>query len=309
MASAVVFAYHNVGVRCLSVLVAQGIDVRLVVTHQDNPNETIWFGSVRKLAESYDIPVIAPDSPNTPEIIAQLKACDADFLFSFYYRNMLSKEVLDTAKRGAFNMHGSLLPKYRGRVPVNWAIIHGETETGATLHVMNEKPDNGALVDQFAIPILPDDSAAHVFDKVTVAAELTLNRCLSGLVDGSAKLSPQDLSKGAYFGGRKAEDGRINWQQPARAIHNLVRAVTEPFPGAFFETASGKVVIWQTRVSQQSEAGAPALFVKNNTLFARCADGQLLRILKAELNGQAFDATNFVGRFAASEITLLPTQR
>lgn len=306
MASAIVFAYHNVGVRCLSVLLAHGVDVKLVVTHQDNPNEKIWFGSVQQLAQNYDIPVITPDSPNTPEIIAQLTACNADFLFSFYYRNMLSKEVLATAKRGAFNMHGSLLPKYRGRVPVNWAIIHGETETGATLHVMNEKPDNGAIVDQFSVPILPDDTAAQVFDKVTVAAELTLHRCLPGLIDGSAELTTQDLSKGAYFGGRKAEDGRINWQQSAQAIHNLVRAVCDPFPGAFSELPQGKLIIWQTRVIKQTDAGAPALLCRNNALFARCADGQLLRVLKAELNGLALNATNFADLMAGETQVLLP---
>lgn len=306
MASAVVFAYHNVGVRCLSVLVAQGIDIRQVVTHQDNPNENIWFGSVKELSESYDIPVIMPDNPNTPEVIARLKDCQADFLFSFYYRNMLSKAVLETAKRGAFNMHGSLLPKYRGRVPVNWAIIHGEVETGATLHVMNEKPDNGAIVDQFAVPILPDDTSAQVLNKVTVAAELILNRCLPDLVEGSAKFTSQDLSKGAYFGGRKAEDGRINWQQPARAIHNLVRAVSEPFPGAFFDTAQGKIIIWQTRVTKLSETGKPAMFAKKNALYARCADSQLLRVLKAELNGQPLDANNFSLCFDGTEMFMLP---
>jgi methionyl-tRNA formyltransferase len=306
MASAVVFAYHNVGVRCLSVLIAQGIDVRQVVTHQDNPNENIWFGSVKELSESYDIPVIMPDNANTPEVIARLKDCQADFLFSFYYRNMLSKAVLETARRGAFNMHGSLLPKYRGRVPVNWAIIHGEVETGATLHIMNEKPDNGAIVDQFAVPILPDDTSAQVLNKVTVAAELILNRCLPDLVEGNAKFTSQDLSKGAYFGGRKAEDGRIDWQQPARAIHNLVRAVSEPFPGAFFDTAQGKIIIWQTRVTKLFETGKPAMFAKNNALYTRCADSQLLRVLKAELNGQPLDANNFNLRFDGTEMIMLP---
>ena len=123
--TAVVFAYHNVGVRCLSVLLAHGVKIPLVVTHTDNPNETIWFDSVAKLAAEHDIPVITPDDPNTPEIVAQIQALQPDFIFSFYYRNMLKAPLLQIPKRGAFNMHGSLLPKYRGRVPVNWAIIHG----------------------------------------------------------------------------------------------------------------------------------------------------------------------------------------
>lgn len=287
MTSAVVFAYHNVGVRCLKVLLAQGVEVKLVVTHEDNPNENIWFSSVRQVAEDYGIPVITPENPNTPEIEAQIRALQPDFLFSFYYRNMLKAALLETPKRGAFNMHGSLLPKYRGRVPINWAIIHGETETGATLHVMNVKPDNGPLVDQQAIPILPDDTAQEVFDKVLVAAEICLMRALPRLIDGTAQLKQQDLSQGAYFGGRKAEDGRIDWSQSARQIHNLVRAVTRPYPGAFSETPFGPLVIWRTRVL--SEGGhSPhtcCLQAKDGKVVIQTADGGLLQVLEAEVDG------------------------
>jgi methionyl-tRNA formyltransferase len=159
MTSAVVFAYHNVGVRCLKVLLAHRIDVALVVTHQDNPGETIWFDSVVRVADDYDIPHIAPDDPNVDGVVARVEACHPDFLFSFYYRMMLKPALLALPARGALNMHGSLLPKYRGRVPVNWAIIHGETETGATLHYMTAKPDDGDIVAQSAVPILPDDTA------------------------------------------------------------------------------------------------------------------------------------------------------
>jgi hypothetical protein len=126
-------------------------------------------------------------------------------------------------------MHGSMLPKYRGRAPVNWAIIHGETEAGATLHYMGDKPDNGDIVAQTAVPILPDDVAAEVFVKVTVAAELTLERTLPALLSGTAPRIRQDQAASSYFGGRKPEDGVIDWSKSATAIHNLVRAVA-PLP-------------------------------------------------------------------------------
>ncbi|MDD5613434.1 MAG: formyltransferase family protein, partial [Gallionella sp.] len=119
MSSAVVFAYHDVGVRCLSVLLAHQVDVKLVVTHRDNPNENIWFGSVAGLAALHGIPVITPDDPNAPEVVGQIAALQPDFFFSFYYREMLKAPLLAIPSRGALNMHGSLLPKYRGRVPVN----------------------------------------------------------------------------------------------------------------------------------------------------------------------------------------------
>jgi methionyl-tRNA formyltransferase len=185
---------------------------------------------VAELAELHGIPVITPDNPNVAEVEEQIRALQPDFFFSFYYREMLKAPLLAIPRHGALNMHGSLLPKYRGRVPVNWAIIRGETETGATLHYMTEKPDNGDIVAQQAVPILPNDTAHEVFQKVTVAAEMALNDVLPALLAGKAKAEKQDLSKGAYFGGRKAEDGIIDWAQSALEIHNLVRAVAPPYP-------------------------------------------------------------------------------
>src|SRR5260221_8327160 len=142
-ATAVVFAYHDVGVRCLSVLLAHELSIPLVVTHRDNPGERIWFASVEHLAREHDLAVETPQDPGSTAFVEKLQAIAPDFLFSFYYRHMLPPEVLASAKRGAYNLHGSLLPRYRGRVPVNWAVLHGEHETGATLHCMAVKPDAG----------------------------------------------------------------------------------------------------------------------------------------------------------------------
>lgn len=302
-ASAVVFAYHNVGVRCLSVLLAQGVDVRMVVTHEDRPGEKIWFDSVKDLALEHDLPVITPDDPNADAVVGQLRAAAPDFLFSFYYRQMLKAPLLAVPRRGAYNMHGSLLPKYRGRTPVNWAILHGERETGATLHAMTEKPDNGDIVDQFAVPILPDDTARMVFNKVTLAAELTLNRCLPALVAGTAVLKRQDLSQGAYFGGRSAEDGRIDWTRPARDIHNLVRAVTDPYPGAFSDIGGQRLMVWRTRVLADGSAGsgAPALLLRDGRLLARCGNGTSLGIMSSEYGGRPLDARSFQTCFGTTE--------
>jgi methionyl-tRNA formyltransferase len=313
MSRAVVFAYHNVGVRCLKVLLAHGVDVALVVTHEDNPNERIWFGSVAATAREYGIDTITPADPNVPEIVERVAQTRCEFIFSFYYRLMLKRELLAIPTRGAYNMHGSLLPKYRGRVPVNWAILNGEHETGATLHQMNEKPDNGDIVDQVAVPILPDDTAAEVFDKVTVAAELTLDRCLKPLLDGTARLKRQDLSQGAYFGARKPEDGRIDWHWPARRVHDLVRAVAPPYPGAFCTVGQTRLTVFRTlpvatiqgnaanRAEPSGAAGnSPALFVHNDEVLARCGDGQLLRIVAAELDGEPLSASRFTARLGGT---------
>ena len=185
-ARAIVFAYHDVGVRCLRVLLDAGVDVACVVTHQDAPGEAIWFDSVAALARDAGLSCVMPADPHDPALLAQARTLAPDLLFSFYYRHMLRRDWLELPARGAFNMHGSLLPQYRGRAPVNWAVIEGATQTGATLHRMNEKPDNGAIVDQCAVPILGDDTARDVFAKVTVAAEIVLARSLPGLLDGTA---------------------------------------------------------------------------------------------------------------------------
>ncbi len=298
MSRAVVFAYHNVGYRCLSVLLAHGVEVALVVTHRDNPKENIWFDSVQTLAELHGIPVITPENPNAPEVVEQIRALRPDFFFSFYYREMLKPALLQIPACGALNMHGSLLPKYRGRVPVNWAIIHGETETGATLHYMTEKPDNGDVVAQQAVPILPDDTAHEVFQKVTVAAELALNAVLPALLAGTAPRFPQDLSQGAYFGGRKPEDGVIDWSQSAVQIHNLVRAVAPPYPGAATQLFGQPLRILQTLPTRCSAAGnfPPSFYVKDGKAYAICASG-VLRVVRFELAGVAMSAADFAAKY------------
>jgi methionyl-tRNA formyltransferase len=289
-ASAVVFAYHDVGVRCLSVLLAHGVNVELVVTHADDPRENIWFASVEKLARAYDIDVATPEDPE--QLAGRLARLRPEFIFSFYYRHLLSPALLACATRGAFNMHGSLLPRYRGRVPVNWAILRGERETGATLHEMVAKPDAGRLVDQMAVPILPDDRAIDVFRKVTTAAEIVLDRSLRGLVTGTATLTAQDLSAGSYFGGRKPEDGRIDWSKPAREIHDLVRAVAPPYPGAFTSLGGQRLRVLRTRLLPQRGAAGRALLEVDGSgqLVARCADGGRLAILESDLDGLPFTA-------------------
>lgn len=301
MSRAVVFAYHNVGYRCLSVLLAHGVDVALVVTHRDNPNENIWFDNVQQLAELHGIPVITPDDPNVPEVIEQIRALQPDFFFSFYYRLMLKRELLAIPKSGALNMHGSLLPKYRGRVPVNWAIIHGETETGATLHYMTEKPDNGDIVAQQAVPILSDDTAHEVFQKVTVAAEMALNDVLPALLAGTAPRIKQDLSQGGYFGGRKPEDGVIDWSKSAQEVHNLVRAVAPPYPGATTALLGKPMRILQTRVTQCTVQGRPHTFyVKAGKAYAVCGSG-VLRVVRFELDGAELSAEEFAAQYGAEK--------
>jgi methionyl-tRNA formyltransferase len=260
------------------------VQVALVVTHEDKPGENIWFDSVEASARRHGLRVIKPEDPNASAVVAEIRALQPDFLFSFYYRNMLGPELLALPRRGAYNMHGSLLPKYRGRVPVNWAVIKGERETGATLHEMVVKPDAGGIVEQQAVPIGPEDTAAEVFAKVTDAAEQVLARALPALVAGDARIRPQDLAQGGYYGGRKPEDGRIDWTRSAEEVHNLVRGVAPPYPGAFTQIGGLTLRILRTRLelNRHPRRGAPGLYFEAGAYFADCGDGKVLRILELE---------------------------
>jgi len=303
-ATAVVFAYHDVGVRCLSALLAHGVKVPLVVTYRDDPKETVWFGSVEGLAREHGLATAVPEDP--ADIASRVVSIAPDFVFSFYYRHMLPPAVLGAAKRGAYNMHGSLLPKYRGRVPVNWAVLNGERETGATLHEMVAKPDAGGIVDQMAVPILPDDLAVDVFRKVTVAAEVVLVRSLPKLLNGSVQAAPQDLGAGSYYGGRKAEDGRIDWRLPGKRIHDLVRAVAPPYPGAYTDVAGRRLRLLRTRLlADRAPKGSASLAGDSwGRLVARCADGSVLQVLEADVDGEALKVNKLRERLGSDPVAL-----
>jgi methionyl-tRNA formyltransferase len=269
-----VFAYHNVGYECLDVLIRRGENIVGVFTHEDNPKEEIWFKSVAALARLHNIPVHTPESVNTPEWTEKIRGMRPEIIFSFYYRNMISEKVLSIPRLGAYNMHGSLLPKYRGRVPINWAVLHGEQESGATLHHMVKSADAGDIVDQEAVPIGPDDTAFDVFNKVTVAARQVLERQLDAIKAGTAPRIRQDESQATYFGGRKPEDGRIDWTQSAERIYNLIRAVTHPYPGAFTEVNGQRLFIWQAKPLGRG-VGKPGTVLSIDPLRVATGSGSL----------------------------------
>lgn len=278
----VVFAYSEVGHACLKALLKNEANIIAVYTHEDDANEEIWFNSVKKLAEKHEIEVRTPNKLNDFDI-EEIKQFDPELIFSFYYRAMIPKEILEIPRLGAYNVHGSLLPKYRGRACVNWAVINGETETGSTLHVMTEFADKGDIIAQKKIPILFEDSGHNVFMKVADASRDILMDSLHNLEIGKTKRTAQDESKATKFGRRRPEDGKIDWTKSAVEIYNLIRSLTHPFPGAFTEWEGQKVFIWNALPCEGK--AKPGEIISKKPMLIGTGQG-LLRISKFQPKGE-----------------------
>ncbi|CNI00542.1 bifunctional UDP-glucuronic acid decarboxylase/UDP-4-amino-4-deoxy-L-arabinose formyltransferase [Yersinia frederiksenii] len=272
---AIVFAYHDIGCVGLKALVDAGYDIQAVFTHTDSPNENRFFSSVARVAADLDLSVYAPEDVNHPLWIERIQQLQPDIIFSFYYRNMLSDEILSSAPRGGFNLHGSLLPKYRGRAPINWALVNGEKETGVTLHKMVKKADAGAIVGQHKVIISDADTALTLHAKMRDAADELLRDLLPKMNDTSLQLVPQKESEATYFGRRTAADGEIPWQKPASDINNLVRAVTEPYPGAFTYLGQRKLIVWRSQPLDITHGKAPGTVLSTSPLIIACGEGAL----------------------------------
>ena len=274
----VFFGYSEVGFACLSLLLERGDNVVALITHEDNPHEKIWFKTPAVAAKEKGVPVFTPESVNNDEWRAKIAALQPDLILSVYYRNMIGTKILDLPPLGAWNMHGSLLPGYRGRAPINWAVLHGEPRIGMTLHRMVKSADAGAMVDQEGVDIGPRDTAEQAFRKVLPCARKVLARQIDALLAGKAKETPQDESKVTYFGGRKPEDGRINWGQTSKQIFNLIRAVTDPYPGAFTDVGPTRLMVWwgeTDSAATRGRRGAPGEILSLAPLVVATADGAL----------------------------------
>ena len=280
---AIVLAYHNIGCAGLEAVLRSGIEVAAVFTHKDDPHENVWFKSVAEVAAALGVPVYAPEDINHPLWVEKIKALAPDFIFSFYYRSMVRPAVLDIPKKGALNLHGSLLPKYRGRCPANWVLINGETETGVTLHYMTPHPDDGDIVAQRRIAITDADTAATLFEKMVPATAALLDETLPLLIKGKAPRAAQAHKQATYFGGRKPADGLLDWTRSATEIRNLIRAVTKPYPGAFTHLGDRKLLVWSAALAPAAGKAKPGTILSASPLIVACGkDALQINLLQVE---------------------------
>lgn len=285
---AVVFAYHDMGLTGLAALKRAGFEIAAIFSHEDDPHENCWFGSVPDWAAKNNVPLFCPENVNAVEWRRKISSWAPEAIFSFYYRSLLSQEILAIPSGGAFNLHGSLLPYYRGRCPVNWVLVNGEKETGVTLHRMVGKADAGDIVAQMVVAIDFADTAHTLYGKLCGQAAIVLDDVLPLIKNGTAPRIPQNWQSGSYFGRRTPEDGRIDWRWPALRIYNLIRAVTAPYPGAFTFTKSGaKMLIWWALPEEGGMEGEPGrIDMEGGSVLVTAGDGGRIRLLDVEINGK-----------------------
>jgi len=289
-----VFAYSEVGYVCLKQLIEMGEDVVFVVTHRERKDENIWFESVGELAHKYNIPLLKPDSVRDNRFIDVISSLKPDVIFSFYFREIFGERLLSIPRYGCINLHGSLLPTYRGRAPVNWVIINGEKETGVTFHYMTDVVDAGPIIIQKSIEIENDDTGLSLMKKVASSGAEILKNVVLSLHKRNLTSLPQDEKSATYFGKRKPSMGRIEWFWNSRKIYNYVRALTEPFPGAFFMLNGKKCIIWRGRVKRCNGTEDPGTIIdiSKDSIVVRTGKG-CFAIKEFEFGGKRFTPEQF----------------
>jgi methionyl-tRNA formyltransferase len=250
--------YSQLGYRAVKLLAELGLEVAAVVTHHDDPAERRWYRTPAEAARELGLPLhFSTELAAAPGGIGALAGrLSPDLVLSVLYRDMLPRPVLESARLAALNLHPSLLPAYRGRAPINWVLVHGEPQTGVTLHHMIGRADAGDIAGQRAIAIAPRETALSLYRKVEEEGVRLLAEMLPRFAGGTAQRWPQDETRASYFGRRRPEDGRIDWTWPAARIDRLVRAVAPPWPGAFGEVEGGLAWIYQGQPAEPVGAGA-----------------------------------------------------
>src|SRR5580658_3615699 len=274
------------GHACMEALLKMGAPIAALFTHRDDAHEEIWWRSCADLAAQHGVPVYFDESSESAG--PKIGALNPSIIYSFSYRHLIPEIVLEPARRGAYNLHPSLLPSYRGRAPVNWVLVNGERETGITLHHMVARADAGDIVGQRAVAIDDSDNALTLYRKLVPLCVELITELHPQIVAGSAPRRKMDIARGSYFGRRRPEDGRIDWRWPARRIFNLVRAVTHPYPGAFCWLNGRQLFVWESRIAAEAgRRGAPGEIVSTTgggAVEVAAGEGSLL-ITRAQLDG------------------------
>ncbi len=287
MNKTVVFGYHNIGVSGIKKLIKYNYEVRLVVTHIDNKKEAIWFKSVSELCKKNKIKFIYYEKTNFSELLKIIKSLKPEYIFSFYFRKIFPKKIINSATVSFMNMHGSYLPNYRGAAPLNWQIICGERKGGVTLHKVSEKVDGGEIISQKSFIISKKDNPLSLSKKINKNSELILEEILPNIKKKIKKSKKQNLKNSKVFKRRNPDDGKILWSDSAFNINNLIRGVTNPFPGAFTFYNNHKIIIWESRIDytkKEKSTKTFGYFYKDKHYYKVITGKGILTIIKMSKN-------------------------
>ncbi len=304
----VVLAYHEIGAASLKEAIRSGLEVVAVFTHRDDPAEGSWYANVARIAAEHGIPVHAPEKLDHPIWIERIRAMKPELLLSFHYRNIVGAKIRALFPAGCINLHSALLPKYRGRAPINWVLVNGEHETGVTLHHMSEKADAGDIIAQRNVAIAADDDARSLTAKLVLESVAILAENIPLVKAGKAPRKPQDETKATVMGKRTPADGLIDWKKSATEIGNLVRGVAHPWPGAFTFIGTRKIMVWRARAVAEptggKASGQPGEILSSAPLVIACGKGAI-EIQQA----QGPDGVWNSGAQLAADMNLLPRMR
>lgn len=273
----------------LEALLEAGHDIIAVVTQPDKPkgrSGQMQFPPVKECALKHGLTVLQPKKVKTPEWVERLRALQADIFVVAAFGQILSKEILDMPRYGCVNIHASLLPKYRGAAPINWAIINGDEETGVTIMQMNEGVDTGDMLTRKVVPIAPKETAETLFDKLAKAGAELIVETLPKLEAGELTPVAQDESQATHVKMMGKSLGRIDWNKDAAVIERLVRGLNS-WPSAYTYFQGKSVKIWDCDVVENKEKEAAGTIIAvTKDYFDVAAGKDALRIRELQLEGK-----------------------
>ena len=277
----------------LDALVSAGHTILEVVTQPDRPkgrHQTLTPSPVKLAALRHHLRVWQPDRIRHADAVAHLRALAPQAMVVVGYGQIIPQSIIDIAPLGIVNVHASLLPELRGAAPIQWSIARGYEKTGVTTMRIDAGLDTGDIALQWETPVDPDETAPELSPRLAAAGANLLLETLAGLENGAIKPTPQDSVRATWAPILKKEDGRIDWTQPAKTIHNLIRGL-QPWPGAFTMFRGQSLHLWRSRLVASRWDLAPGALVQNGNakaggIFAVAGDGAALELLELQLEGR-----------------------
>jgi methionyl-tRNA formyltransferase len=265
----------------LEMLVNEGYEVAAAVTQPDKPKgrgNKLTAPPVKEFALKHGINVLQPEKIKTPEFIEQIRLLKPDLLITAAYGKILSKDLLEVPSRGCINVHGSLLPSYRGAAPINWAVINGEKKTGITTMFTDVGLDTGDMLLKKELEISADMTVGELHNKMAILGAEVLKETLFELKNGTLKRIPQEDAESTYAPMMNKELGLIDWNKTAQEVHNLVRG-TDPWPGAYTFLNGNRMRVWKTSLTNDKNNGHTngyIIKVSNEGILVKCSDENIL---------------------------------